>query len=47
MITYAPIRIERDLWEAYGKVCEADGTNRSEDIREHVRRRVEEYQARL
>jgi hypothetical protein len=35
------IRVKDDLWEAYLKLCTAEGTNCAADIREHIRRRVE------
>lgn len=39
-----PIRIEGNLWQRFMAVCKAEGTTASEDIREHVRRRVEEHE---
>lgn len=34
------IRVEPELWRDYGQACEADGTNRSADLRAHMLRRV-------
>lgn len=36
-----PIRIKDALWKPYLALCKAEGTTASEDIREHIRRRVE------
>lgn len=37
------IRVEPDLWHEYGLACEADGTNRSADLREHMERKVKAW----
>lgn len=34
------VRVDDELWEAYGAACEAAGTNRSEHLRAHMRRTV-------
>lgn len=34
------IRVDGELWKAYGKACEAEGTSRAEDIREHMKRKI-------
>lgn len=41
------VRVEYALWEAYGRVCDADGTNRAKDLREHMERRVKAREGRL
>lgn len=37
------LRIPRPLWDAYGRVCERLGRDRSEDVLDHVRRQVTEH----
>lgn len=37
------IRVESALWEAFGKVCADEGTNRAKDIREHMERKVQAH----
>lgn len=39
------IRVEQELWEAYGEVCASDGTTRADDLRRHMTTRVKEYRA--
>ncbi len=34
------IRVEPELWREYGLACEADSTNRSADLRDHMQRKV-------
>jgi hypothetical protein len=34
------VRIEDDVWAAYGQLCAAEGTSRADDIRRHVHSRV-------
>jgi hypothetical protein len=34
------VRIEDDVWAAYGELCAAEGTSRADDIRRHVHSRV-------
>ncbi|PZT70154.1 hypothetical protein DN402_31525 [Streptomyces sp. SW4] len=34
------VRIEDDVWKAYGQLCEEEGTSRADDIRRHVHARV-------
>lgn len=34
------VRIEDDVWAAYGEMCAAEGTSRADDIRRHVHSRV-------
>lgn len=31
-----PVRIPEDLWAEFGAVCEAQGTNRSADLRAYI-----------
>ena len=37
------VRIPRDMWAAYGRVCERLGRDRAEDLIEHVRRQIEQH----
>lgn len=41
-----PIRIEKDLWVPFLALCKEEGTDASKDIREHIRRRLQEAEAR-
>lgn len=41
-----PIRVEDELWEPYLQLCQEEGTTAAEDIREHMRRRLREAEAR-
>ncbi|MCX4605427.1 hypothetical protein OG402_33720 [Streptomyces anulatus] len=34
------VRIDDEMWEAYGQLCTAEGTSRADDIRRHVHSRV-------
>ncbi|MER6350584.1 hypothetical protein ABT186_01710 [Streptomyces sp. NPDC001634] len=34
------VRIEDDMWAAYGELCAEEGTSRADDIRRHVHSRV-------
>ena len=34
------VRIEDDVWAAYGQMCAEEGTSRADDIRRHVHSRV-------
>jgi hypothetical protein len=38
-----PIRTALPIWEAYGRVCERLGTDRSADLRDHMAARIREY----
>jgi hypothetical protein len=40
------VRVDDELWEAYGQACEAEGHNRAEDIRDHMRRKVATWKRR-
>lgn len=42
-----PIRFDDELWDDYGRACEAEGINRSEDLRAHAQRKVQEWKAQL
>jgi hypothetical protein len=34
------IRVEPELWREYGLACQADGTNRSADLRAHMLQKI-------
>ncbi|WAT94969.1 hypothetical protein [Streptomyces nigrescens] len=34
------VRIDDEMWAAYGELCEAEGTSRADDMRRHVFARV-------
>jgi hypothetical protein len=34
------VRIEDEVWAAYGQLCAEEGTSRADDIRRHVHSRV-------
>ncbi|MFE9398614.1 hypothetical protein [Streptomyces flavidovirens] len=34
------VRIDDEMWEAYGQLCAEEGTSRADDIRRHVHSRV-------
>lgn len=34
------VRIEEDMWVAYGELCAEEGTSRADDVRRHVHSRV-------
>lgn len=38
------VRIEEDMWAAYGELCAEEGTSRADDIRRHVHSRVNAWQ---
>lgn len=38
------VRIDDEVWAAYGQLCEAEGTSRADDIRRHVHSRVTAWQ---
>ncbi|MFJ8192817.1 hypothetical protein ACIQ8D_24100 [Streptomyces sp. NPDC096094] len=38
--TPRPIRVPDPLWQAYGRVCERLGTDRTNDVLEHMRAQV-------
>ncbi|MFD8200022.1 hypothetical protein [Streptomyces sp. NPDC059701] len=40
------VRIEDDVWIAYGQLCEQEGTSRADDIRRHVHSRVNAWRAK-
>lgn len=37
-------RVDPDLWAKYALACEARGTNRAEDLRNHIARRVKDWE---
>ncbi|MFF7576834.1 hypothetical protein ACFZBE_17890 [Streptomyces sp. NPDC008061] len=34
------VRIDDEMWEAYGQLCAEEGTSRADDMRRHVHARV-------
>lgn len=34
------VRIDEEMWTAYGQLCDEEGTSRADDIRRHVHSRV-------
>ena len=34
------VRIDEEMWTAYGQLCEEEGTTRADDMRRHVHSRV-------
>ncbi|MFB6955510.1 hypothetical protein ACFCYB_00380 [Streptomyces sp. NPDC056309] len=34
------IRIDDEVWAAYGELCDEEGTSRADDVRRHVHARV-------
>ncbi|MEU6687454.1 hypothetical protein [Streptomyces sp. NPDC046832] len=38
-----PIRVPDPLWRAYGRVCERLGTDRTNDVLDHMKARVLEH----
>jgi hypothetical protein len=38
-----PIRVPVAMWDAYGRVCERLGRDRSEDLLDHMRRQIEQH----
>lgn len=39
------VRIDDEMWAAYGELCAEEGTSRADDIRRHVHARVKKWQA--
>jgi hypothetical protein len=39
------IRVEDELWDDYGKACDAKGTTRSDDLRAHMATEVETWKS--
>jgi hypothetical protein len=39
----AAIRVPRTMWAAYGRVCGRLGSDRTEDLLEHMRQRIAEH----
>ncbi|MFI2078612.1 hypothetical protein [Streptomyces triculaminicus] len=37
------VRIEDEVWAAYGELCAEEGTSRADDIRRHVHARVKAW----
>lgn len=40
------IRIDDEVWAAYGALCEEEGTSRADDVRRHVHARVNAWRKR-
>jgi hypothetical protein len=40
------IRIDDEVWAAYGQLCEEEGTSRADDVRRHVHARVNAWRKR-
>ena len=40
------IRVDEELWVAYGQACEAEGILRSDDLRAHMLRKVRAWRRR-
>lgn len=38
-----PIRVPEVLWEAYGEVCKEHGTNRTQDLLNHMRQQINRH----
>lgn len=38
------VRIDDEMWAAYGQLCEEEGTSRADDMRRHVHARVNAWQ---
>lgn len=38
-----PVRVPGPLWDAYGRICEGLGTDRTNDLLDHMRARVREH----
>lgn len=38
-----PIRVPGPLWDAYGRICKRLGTDRTNDLLDHMRARVREH----
>ncbi|GHA64267.1 hypothetical protein GCM10010330_16350 [Streptomyces tendae] len=41
--TPRPIRVPDPLWQAYGRVCDRLGTDRTNDVLEHMKARIREH----
>lgn len=39
------VRIDDEMWAAYGELCAAEGTSRADDMRRHVHARVNKWRA--
>ncbi|MFJ7269368.1 hypothetical protein ACIQV3_22450 [Streptomyces sp. NPDC099050] len=37
------VRIDDEMWAAYGELCTEEGTSRADDIRRHVHARVKAW----
>jgi tRNA U54 and U55 pseudouridine synthase Pus10 len=37
------VRVPRPMWEAYERICARLGRDRTEDITDHIRRRIREH----
>lgn len=40
------VRIDDEMWEAYGQLCAEEGTSRADDMRRHVHSRVNSWRAK-
>jgi hypothetical protein len=40
------VRIDDETWTAYGRVCEAKGISRSDDIRMHIKSAIAAHERR-
>ena len=40
------VRIDEEMWAAYGQLCDEEGTSRADDIRRHVHARVNAWRKR-
>jgi len=40
------VRIDDEMWDLYGQLCEQEGTSRADDIRRHVHSRVNTWRAK-
>ncbi|MFC5748896.1 hypothetical protein [Actinomadura rugatobispora] len=38
-----PIRVPIPMWEAYGRVCARLGTDRTPDLLDHMRERIQQH----
>lgn len=39
------VRIDDEMWAAYGELCAEEGTSRADDMRRHVHARVKAWRA--
>jgi hypothetical protein len=37
------VRMPHAMWDAYGRICERRGVERSEDLLDHVRQQIEQH----